>query len=394
MPISSAQPIQSQTTVERCPPGTVQSMTTTTDVPVLTSTVPGAAGVRTLDSVNPADLSDVVARVELAGPEALVEAARQANAAQRVWAQVPSPVRGRVIAAIGRLVEANFEALSQLVTREVGKPIAESRGEVQEIVDTCDFFLGEGRRLYGQTVPSEMPDKQLFTFRTPVGVAAIVTAGNFPAAVPSWYLVPALLCGHAAVWKPAEYSAAVGSALAELFWAGGVPAGVLILVQSDGEQTFAGLEQALSERLVDKVGFTGSSAVGARIGELCGRHLQSPCLELGGKNPMVVMDDADVDLAVEGALFGGFGTAGQRCTSLGTAIVHDSVHDEFVRKLDERLRAASLGDPTEDVLYGPMLHERFAERFEDWLGLIRDHHTPYGSRAVGRLTFGYPRVGL
>jgi acyl-CoA reductase-like NAD-dependent aldehyde dehydrogenase len=170
---------------------------------------------------------------------------------------------------------------------------------------------------------------------------------------------------------------------------------VLNVVQAEGAQTFAGLERALEERLVDKVGFTGSSAVGSKIGELCGRHLQSPCLELGGKNPMVVMDDADVDLAVEGALFGGFGTAGQRCTSLGTAIVHESVHDEFVSKLDARLREAAIGDPgSSDVLYGPMIHERFAERFEDWLGLIRDHHTVYGSSAQGRITAENPREGF
>jgi aldehyde dehydrogenase (NAD+) len=134
--------------------------------------------------------------------------------------------------------------------------------------------------------------------------------------------------------------------------------------------------------------------VGAEIGALCGRNLQSPCLELGGKNPMVVMEDADLDLAVEGALFAGFGTAGQRCTSLGTAIVQAGVHDEFVRRLDARLRAAPIGDPTQDVLYGPMLHERFAERFEDWLGLIRDHHTPHGSSAVGRITASSPRHGF
>ena len=150
-----------------------------------------------------------------------------------------------MIAQVGRLVEANKEALARLVTREIGKPYAESLGEVQEIIDTCDFFLGEGRRLYGQTVPSEMPDKQLFTFRMPVGVAAIITAGNFPVAVPSWYLVPAILCGNAVVWKPAEYSPAVGNALAQLFHAGGVPGGVLNLVQADGAQTFAGLERAL-----------------------------------------------------------------------------------------------------------------------------------------------------
>jgi aldehyde dehydrogenase (NAD+) len=168
---------------------------------------------------------------------------------------------------------------------------------------------------------------------------------------------------------------------------------VLNLVHADGEQTFAGLERALEQRLVDKVGFTGSSAVGAEIGALCGRHLQSPCLELGGKNPMVVMDDADLDLAVEGALFAGFGTAGQRCTSLGTAIVHTDVHDEFVRRLDERLRAAAIGDPMQDVLYGPMLDERIGERFEDWLELMRPLHEVHGSSAVGRMTAVSPREG-
>jgi aldehyde dehydrogenase (NAD+) len=169
---------------------------------------------------------------------------------------------------------------------------------------------------------------------------------------------------------------------------------VLNVVQAKGEATFAGLTAALERRLVDKVGFTGSSAVGAEIGALCGRHLQSPCLELGGKNPMVVMDDADLDLAVEGALFAGFGTAGQRCTSLGTAIVHESIHDEFVRRLDERLRAAPVGDPTQDVLMGPMLDQKFADRFEDWLGLIRDHHTVHGSSATGRITAENPRAGF
>src|SRR5690606_33513700 len=208
------------------------------------------------------------------------------------------PVRGRVIASIGRLVEENAATLAALVTREIGKPYAEALGEVREIIDTCDFFLGEGRRLYGQTVPSEMPDKQLFTFRVPVGVAVVITAGNFPVAVPSWYMVPALLCGNAMVWKPAEYAAAAARALAELAWRAGVPRGVLNLVYADGEATYRGLESALSAGTVNKVGFTGSSAVGSRIGELCGRHLQTPCLELGGKNPMVVAPDADLDLAV------------------------------------------------------------------------------------------------
>jgi aldehyde dehydrogenase (NAD+) len=265
---------------------------------------------------------------------------------------------------------------------------------VQEIVDTCDFFLGEGRRLYGETVPSEMPDKQLFTFRTPVGVAAVVTAGNFPVAVPSWYLVPALLCGNAVVWKPAEYAAACAQAMYELFAAAGLPEGVLQVVQADGPTAYEGLAAALSERLVDKVGFTGSTAVGERIGELCGRHLQSPCLELGGKNPMVVTPSADIALAVEGGLFGGFGTAGQRCTSLGTMLVHSSIHDSFVDAYAAAVGSARLGDPTGDVLYGPMLSARFAERYESYLDWIGDHHTVLGSTAVGRIGPDAPRDGF
>ena len=176
-----------------------------------------------IESRNPATSTTSSARSLLGDAGTFVDACRAARAAQREWAAVPAPVRGNVIKQIGRIVEDNKEALSRLVTREIGKPYPESLGEVQEIIDTCDFFLSEGRRLYGQTVPSEMPDKQLFTFRTPVGVAAIITAGNFPVAVPSWYLVPALLCGNAVVWKPAEYAPALGDALARLFIAGGLP---------------------------------------------------------------------------------------------------------------------------------------------------------------------------
>ena len=356
--------------------------------------VAGAPGGR-IRSTNPARLDDVVADVALGDAALLVTAARAARDAQRAWADVPAPVRGRAIAHIGRLVEDNKQALAALVTREIGKPYPEALGEVQEIIDTCDFFLGEGRRLYGQTVPSEMPDKQLFTFRNPVGAVAVITAGNFPVAVPSWYIVPALLCGNTVVWKPAEYSAATADAFYELFCrGGGLPPGVFNVVHADGPTTFAGLEQALDSGLIDKVGFTGSSEVGARIGELAGRYLQSACLELGGKNPMVVTASADIDLAVEGALFGGFGTAGQRCTSLGTVICHESVHDEFLTRFAEATAAAAVGDPFADVLYGPMLDIRFAERLERFLAWIGPQHKVMGSSGIGRITAANPRAGF
>ncbi len=367
----------------------------TTSVRTVASLVGGRkledAAAGRMQSVNPAHLDDVVAEVLLGNAGTFVEACRAAREAQKEWAAVPAPIRSRVIRQIGSLVDANKEALARLVTREIGKPYTEALGEVQEIIDTCDFFTGEGRRLYGQTVPSEMPDKQLFTFRVPVGVAAIITAGNFPVAVPSWYIVPALVCGNAVVWKPAEYSPAVGEAFAQIFMHGGLPDGVLNVVQAEGPVAFEGLERALDEHLVDKVGFTGSSEVGCRIGELCGRHLQSPCLELGGKNPLVIMPDANLDLAVEGALFSGFGTAGQRCTSLGTVMVHESVHDEFIRRFSKAVEEARIGDPMQDVLYGPMLSERFMERFIGWLDFVKDHHTVYGSTGTGRITARNPR---
>jgi alpha-ketoglutaric semialdehyde dehydrogenase len=365
----------------------------------LTSVIAGApakgAPGGQIDSTNPARTSEVVARVALGDAGTFAAAAKAAKAAQPGWADVPAPVRGRAIAHIGRLVEANSEALARLVTREIGKPYAEALGEVREIADTCDFFLGEGRRLYGQTVPSEMPDKQLFTFRNPVGAVAVITAGNFPVAVPSWYLIPALLCGNTVVWKPADYAPACGAALFDLIVrGGGLLDGVLNLVQADGAATFAGLSQALADGTIDKIGFTGSSEVGARIGELAGRHLQSPCLELGGKNPMVVTPSADLDLAVEAALFAGFGTAGQRCTSLGTVIAHESIHEEFLGRFDAATRDAVIGDPTGDVLYGPMLDQKFADRFEEYLSWLQPHHAVLGSTATGRITGSSPRTGF
>ena len=369
-------------------------MTTTVGSVIAGSRLDGAPG-GMFRSTNPARLNELVAEVSLGDADVFEAAARAAQSAQQMWADVPAPVRGRAVGNIGRLVEENKAALAGLVTREVGKPYVEALGEVQEIIDTCEFFLGEGRRLYGQTVPSEMPDKQLFTFRNPVGVVAVITAGNFPVAVPSWYIIPALLTGNAVVWKPAEYSAAIANAFFELcVRGGGLPDGVLNVVYADGAATFAGLERSLAAGLVDKIGFTGSSDVGARVGELAARHLQSACLELGGKNPMVVTPSADLRLAVEGALFSSFGTAGQRCTSLGTVIVHESVHDEFLAAFADATAAAPIGDPTQDVLYGPMLDERFGSRFDGFLGWIRPHQKVLGSSGTGRITGSNPRAGF
>lgn len=345
-------------------------------------------------SKNPANLSEIVAKTSGSTSAQIISALERAKNAQRKWAAIPAPARGRVIANVGRLVEKNKENLSKLVTKEMGKVFKEALGEVQEVIDTCDFFLGEGRRLYGQTVPSEMPNKNLFTYRMPVGSVFIITAGNFPAAVPSWYLVPALLAGNSVVWKPSEFTPAVAQALTNLFHAGGIPEDLLITVVADGATTFEAMESGLAKGLINKIGFTGSTEVGRRIGAKAGEYVQSACLELGGKNPMVVMPDANLDLALDGALFAGFGTAGQRCTSLGTLWLHESIHDEFLARYSKIVESAKVGDPFADVLYGPMISEKYLENHLKHLEMIQSHHKVSGSTSTGRITKSNPRAGF
>lgn len=345
-------------------------------------------------SKNPANLSEIVAKTSGSTSAQIISALERAKNAQRKWAAIPAPARGRVIANVGRLVEKNKENLSKLVTKEMGKVFKEALGEVQEVIDTCDFFLGEGRRLYGQTVPSEMPNKNLFTYRMPVGSVFIITAGNFPAAVPSWYLVPALLAGNSVVWKPSEFTPAVAQALTKLFHAGGIPEDLLITVVADGATTFEAMESGLEKGLINKIGFTGSTEVGRRIGAKAGEYVQSACLELGGKNPMVVMPDANLDLALDGALFAGFGTAGQRCTSLGTLWLHESIHDEFLARYSNIVESAKVGDPFADVLYGPMISEKYLENHLKHLEMIQSHHKVSGSTSTGRITKSNPRAGF
>src|SRR6056297_452574 len=369
-------------------------MTTTHELSSLIDGAPVDTDRPAIELTNPVDRNDVVSRVRLGDADTFTTACDAATAAQPGWAAVPAPIRGVAMHQLAQVLTDNKEALSRLVTREIGKPYAEALGEVQEAIDTCIFFASEGRRLYGMTVPSEMPDKELFTYRTPIGTMVVITAGNFPVAVPSWYLIPALLAGNSVVWKPAEYAPATATAFVRCIQAAGIPTDALQLVLADGPETFAGLERSLAAGTVDKVGFTGSSTVGRRIGALCGQHLVAPVLELGGKNPLVVMPDAQLDLAVEGALFSGFGTAGQRCTSLGVAVVHESIHAEFLDRFTAAVQRAAIGDPMREVLYGPMISDRFDANFERWLGEIRPHHRVSGSTGTGRISRDNPREGF
>jgi aldehyde dehydrogenase (NAD+) len=333
-------------------------------------------GTNYFSSFNPSNNEDTLGTFSNATKEECIEACKVARSGLEQWKKTPAPVRAGIISNLAKLIEKNKESLSQVLTREMGKPIKEARGDVQEAIDTCYFFISEGRRLYGQTVPSEMSNKELYTYRRPVGVFACITAGNFPVAVPSWYFIPALICGNTCVWKPSEDTPLVSLIFSELLYAAGVPKNVFQVVFGTGPQTGAELISLVNDGLIDKVGFTGSTQVGRLIGEICGRNLQTPCLELGGKNPLVIMPDADLDLAVNGILWSGFGTAGQRCTSLGNLIIHKSVKETLISKILNKVNDFSIGEPTnENNFYGPMISERFLNKhLENLECLIKPHH--------------------
>jgi aldehyde dehydrogenase (NAD+) len=341
----------------------------------------------TFASRNSSDLSDIVGVFPEASKKQVRDACEAAGRAFARWSQTPAPIRGQVIGNIGKALEREKESLSRLVTREMGKTLKEARGDVQEAIDTCHFFQSEGRRLYGQTVPSEMPRKELMTYRRPLGVVGIVTAGNFPVAVPAWKIIPALVTGNTIVWKPSEDAPACAYAFAKLMAEAGLPAGVMNVVFGGGANAAgAYLVEMIEEKLVHKFAFTGSTTVGRQIGEIAGRNLQHPTLELGGKNPLVVMRDADLDNAVSGAIWASFGTGGQRCTSAGNIILDKPIYKEFRERFVDEAKKLKIGNPNvhPEVLYGPFINERF---FERWL-----EHYDWGEKDGAKLLYGKGRI--
>ena len=319
----------------------------------------------TFTSTNPAWLADTLGEFPLSTKDDVHAALTAARAAFAGWAATPAPTRGQIIGNMGRLLMEHKEAIVALETREIGKTLKESAGSVQEAIDTCLFFQSEGRRLYGQTVNSELPDKELFTYRRPLGVCGIINACNFPAAVPFWKMIPAIMCGNTCVWKSPQDAPLLSFALARIMHQAGLPDGVINLVHGKGSGAGQHLVDAVDEGMVNKISFTGSTAVGKMIGEVCGRNLVSASLELGGKNPLVIMPSANLENAVEGAYWAGFGTAGQRCTSLGNLIIHKDIYDEFMEMFMAKVESTVIGDSlrNEGVLYGPMLSEKYARDF-------------------------------
>ncbi|HAV23677.1 MAG TPA: aldehyde dehydrogenase [Bacteroidetes bacterium] len=309
----------------------------------------------TFESRNPANWSEVVGVFPKSSKVDVDAAVASARAAFEKWRLVPAPARGDIMRKIGDLLVQRKEEIARLMTREMGKVLAETRGDVQEGIDTAYYAGSEGRRLFGKTVPSELPNKFAMAIRVPIGVAGIITPWNFPLAIPTWKMFPAILSGNTVVFKPASDTPAVATLLVEIMMEAGVPPGVVNIVHGGGGAVGNAIVQHPD---IDLISFTGSTATGKQITRDSADTLKRVSLELGGKNAQIVMDDADLDLALDGILWGAFGTTGQRCTATSRLILHDKVYDKFMDMLVGRAKKLKLGDGLKaDTEVGPLVNE-------------------------------------
>ena len=323
----------------------------------------------TFESRNPADTRDVIARFQSGTAADVARAVRAAEEAQRRWRRTPAPKRGEIMYRFGELMAANKERLARAMTREMGKVLAEARGDVQEGIDIAFLMAGEGRRTFGDTVPSELPDKWAMSVREPIGVVGVITPWNFPMAIPCWKMMPALITGNAVVFKPASDTPHCAALIVELMADAGVPAGVVNLVTGSGGDVGDALVDSPD---VQVISFTGHTSTGRRIAERAGRRLKRVALELGGKNAVVVLADADLDLATDGIVWSAFGTTGQRCTAASRVIVDRAVARSLLDRLEARARSLRLGDgadPATDV--GPLINNAAREKVGSYIDVGR-----------------------
>jgi aldehyde dehydrogenase (NAD+) len=324
-----------------------------------------AEGGATYENRNPADRDDLIGRFAASGPLDVERAVTSALGGYRLWSRVPAPRRGEALKRAGDIMTERKEELADGMTREMGKPLVETRGDVQEAIDTAYYAASEGRRLFSHTAPSELPDKAGFVLRRPSGVFAIVTPWNFPIAVPSWKIFPALLCGNAIVWKPAQDTPWSAVRFVEILVEAGIPPEAVQLLTGFGSEVGAPL---VADERITGVSFTGSTEVGQRIAGVCGEKGKRVSLEMGGKNAQLVMDDADLELALEGILWGAFGTTGQRCTATSRLVVHEKVHDELVDELVRRASKLRLGDGRDaKTEVGPLVNEDALRKVETYV---------------------------
>jgi len=316
--------------------------------------VDAASGER-FENRNPANWEELVGTFPKSDERDVLKAVESAKKALKDWSNMPVPKRGEILGRAGDIMVERKEEIAQLMTREMGKILKETRGDTQEGIDTAYYAFGEGRRSFGITTPSELPNKTIYTILKPIGIAGIISPWNFPMAIPTWKIFPALLTGNTVVFKPASDTPATANLFIEILDKAGVPTGVVNLVNGPGSSVG---ESILKNPDIGVVSFTGSSAIGARIAEVCGKTLKRVSLELGGKNPQIVMEDADMELALEGVLWGAFGTTGQRCTATSRLIIQESIHDKFMSMLVEKVKKLKIGNGlNEDIDMGPIINE-------------------------------------
>ena len=322
-----------------------------------------AAGGETFESLSPAT-GETIGTFPRSGPDDVDRAVEAAKEAYGSWRLVPAPKRGEIVFRFAALVAEHKQELAELMTREMGKVFAEAGGDVQEAIDMSYYMAGEGRRLSGQTTPSELPDKFNMSVRMPIGVVGVITPWNFPIAIPSWKIVPALVCGNTVVFKPANDTPALGERFVELLVEAGVPDGVVNVVHGFGRDVG---ERIVRHPDVPVVTLTGSRETGVAVLEAAAENLKHVHLELGGKNGIIVMEDADLDLAADGILWSAFGTSGQRCTAASRVIVHQRVYDDLAGRLvaaAERMRLGPGWEPDTDL--GPVINRKALEKVHSY----------------------------
>jgi len=334
---------------------------------------------------NPADMSDIVGNFPLSNAQDVERAVQSAKRGFRVWSRTPAPARGDVLRRVGEIMVSRKDEIADLMTREMGKPLAETKGDVQEGIDTAFYAASEGRRLFGHTVPSEMRNKWAMSFRRPIGVAGLITPFNFPMAIPTWKMFPALLCGNSCIFKPAEDVPHTGTVLVEILLEAGLPPEVIQLVHGVGESCGKAI---VEHPEIPLLSFTGSTDTGRIVGETAGRMHKRLSLEMGGKNAQIVLDDANLELALEGVLWGAFGTTGQRCTATSRLILQKGIHDNFLGMLVEKAKSLKLGDGRKagtDV--GPMINANGLEKVERYVDIGQSQGNDLlcgGKRAAGK----------
>ncbi|MCX9010659.1 MAG: aldehyde dehydrogenase family protein [Candidatus Methanoperedens sp.] len=323
----------------------------------------------TFEDISPATL-EVIAKLQKASEEDVERAADSAQDAFEKWSSTPAPARGKILFRAARMLEERKEELARLMTIEMGKILKESRGDVQEAIDITYYAAGEGRRLLGETTPSELPDKFCMTVRRPIGVVGLITPWNFPLAIPAWKVMPALISGNTVVFKPASDTPLLSIELVKILSEAGLPKGVLNLVTGEGGKVGSAI---VHNKKIRAISFTGSVETGRWVQGEAGKGMKRVSLELGGKNPVIVMDDADIDIAIDGVIWGAFGTTGQRCTAASRVIVHEKILPGFQEKLIRRTRQLRLGSGLDDATdVGPVVNNSQLQKIAKYVEIGKE----------------------